>query len=361
MTFLIFLGVLSVLVLIHEFGHFAAAKIFGIKVEEFALGLPFTRAIYQIKTDETVYSIYPLLFGGFVKLYGEEQQSKQDVKRSFWERGKKQRMLVLAAGIFMNIVLAFGLFTALYMAVGVPGEIKEYVTIDAVQDGSPAEKAGIKVGDRVTSVNKVSELQLLTKANVDKNLSLSIRRGETIALFEGIVEKNSQELIINVIPKNGVIGVSIGEYPYVTTTQCPMTNVQCPIRLVAASVKATSVWGARILDGFRSIGQSLMAGKKPEGVAGPIGIYQLTGLVAGEGFLPLMELVAILSLNLAIFNILPIPALDGGRMFFVWLEWVRKKRVTPALEAKINAYGMAVLLALMALISLQDVIRIWWR
>lgn len=361
MTFLIFLGVLSVLVLIHEFGHFAAAKIFGIKVEEFALGLPFTRAIFKITFGETQYALYPLLFGGFVKLHGEEQQVTSNKKQSFFERGKKQRLLVLSAGIFMNVILALCLFVALYLMIGVPGETRELVTIDAVQVGSPAEKAGIKAGDRIANVAKILDLQLMAKTGTGKVVTLQIRRGETIALFEGIVEKNTQELAIDVVPENGVIGVSIGEYPYVTTTQCPMTNVQCPIRLVAASVKATSVWGSKILDGFRSIGKSLMAGKKPEGVAGPIGIYQLTGVVAGEGIFPLMELVAILSLNLAIFNVLPIPALDGGRIFFVWLEWARRKRVSPELEAKINGWGMAVLLALMALISLQDVIRIWWK
>ena len=277
--------------------------------------------------------------------------SKKDIK-VFWERGKKQRLLVLFAGIFMNIILSLCLFVTLYLFIGVPGETREMVTIDSVKEGSPAEKAGIKTGDRIANIAKVSQLQLMTKTSTEA-LTLQIRRGETIALFEGIVEKNTQELAIDVVPQNGVIGVSIGEYPYVTTSKTG--------NVLLASLKATGVWGGRILDGFRSIGKSLMAGKKPEGVAGPIGIYQLTGVIAGEGIFPLMELVAILSLNLAIFNILPIPALDGGRIFFVWLEWARRKRVSPELEAKINGWGMAVLLGLMALISLQDVIRIWWK
>lgn len=359
MTFVIFLGVLSVLVLIHEFGHFAAAKIFGIKVEEFALGLPFTKPIFKIILGETQYAIYPLLFGGFVKLHGEEQQSKQDVKRSFWERGKKQRMLVLGAGIVMNVVLALGLFATLYQIIGVPSETRELVTVNVVEVGSPAETAGLKTGDRITNAPTTSEFSKMTKEFAGKKLVLNIRRGETIALFEGIVEKDTQELQISVTPRvnppagQGALGVSISEYPYVLTSRTG--------NVLLASLKATGAWGARILDGFRSIGKSLMAGKKPEGVAGPIGIYQLTGVVAGEGILPLLELVAILSLNLAIFNVLPIPALDGGRMFFVWLEWARKKRVSPELESKINGWGMAVLLALMALISLQDVIRIWWK
>jgi regulator of sigma E protease len=364
MTFVIFLGVLSVLVLIHEFGHFAAAKIFGIKVEEFALGLPFTKPIFKFVFGETQYAVYPLLFGGFVKLYGEdtkvqEHKGSKDFGRDFWTRGKKQRMLVLVAGILMNVVLSLCLFVALYLVIGVPSETKNLVTVNLVEAGSPAQVAGLKTGDRITNVATTTEFSKLTKDYAGKKMVLNVRRGETIALFEGIVEKDTQTLEIPVTPRvnppagQGALGVSISEYPYVMTSR--RGNV------LVASFKATVAWGGRILDGFRSIGKSLLAGQKPEGVAGPIGIYQLTGVVAGEGILPLMELVAILSLNLAVFNILPIPALDGGRIFFVWLEWVRRKRVSPQLESKINAWGMAVLLGLMALISLQDVIRLYWK
>ena len=117
---------------------------------------------------------------------------------------------------------------------------------------------------------------------------------------------------------------------------------------------------ARVMDGLREIGRSLVAGKAPEGVAGPVGIYQLTDVVARGGIWPLTELVAVLSVNLAVFNVLPIPALDGGRMFFIWLEWVRRKRLAVELEQKINVWGMALLLGLLALISLQDVWRMGW-
>jgi regulator of sigma E protease len=113
-----------------------------------------------------------------------------------------------------------------------------------------------------------------------------------------------------------------------------------------------------VVQGFRLIGQSLMHGKAPEGVAGPVGIYQLTDVVSQGGFLPILELVAILSVNLAAFNVLPIPALDGGRMFFVWIEAVRHKRVSAELERKINSVGMAILLGLIVLITLHDVFKL---
>jgi len=111
---------------------------------------------------------------------------------------------------------------------------------------------------------------------------------------------------------------------------------------------------------LRSIGKSLVAGKAPEGVSGPIGIYQLTDVVSQGGLWPVVELTAVLSVNLAVFNVLPIPALDGGRMFFIWLEWLRRKRMSAQLEQKINSWGMIALVGLIALITLQDVIRFGW-
>jgi len=113
-----------------------------------------------------------------------------------------------------------------------------------------------------------------------------------------------------------------------------------------------------VVEGLRGIGKSLVAGKTPEGVTGPVGIYQLTDVVSRGGAWPLVELVAVLSVNLAVFNVLPIPALDGGRMFFIWLEWARRKRLPAKMEQRVNAWGMAVLLSLLALITLQDVIRV---
>jgi regulator of sigma E protease len=118
------------------------------------------------------------------------------------------------------------------------------------------------------------------------------------------------------------------------------------------------LWIGRVLDGLRSVGKNLAEGKPPEGVAGPVGIYQLTGLVAAEGALPLLELVAVLSVNLAVFNVLPIPALDGGRALFIYLEYILLRRIPAAVEQKVNSWGMAFLLGLMVLVSLQDVWRL---
>lgn len=370
-TGLIFIIVLSVLVLVHEFGHFAAAKLFGIKVEEFAFGLPFTPPIFKFKAkkgDQTQYSVYPLLFGGFVKLHGEEEEGS-DKDRSFWNRGKKQRLLVVGAGIIMNFILALTAFIVLYSVVGVPARTTEKITVAQVVKNSPAEAAGIKPFDRIVAVEgKVitsdEEFSALMKSWGGVGVNITLERGATQALFEGLIEKEKSTIVINVVPRSnpppheGAVGVAISPVPYIETLKCNMLSINCSFGAVKQGVKSTGVWVGRIVDGMRSIGKSLAAGKAPEGVSGPVGIYQLTGIIAAEGFWPLVELVAVLSVNLGVFNILPIPALDGGRIFFIVLEGIRGKKISVEAEQKINSWGMIFLLGLMALISLQDVIRL---
>lgn len=370
-TWLIFFLVLSILVLIHEAGHFFAARLFGIKVEEFAFGLPFTPPILQIKRGETNYSIYPLLFGGFVRLYGEEAEIEKEKERSFWSRGRKQRMLVVAAGIVMNMVLALVGFVLLYAIVGVPFGTTDKVTVVAVESDSPAAAADLQEDDRLVAVEgkKVSdgaEFSRLMRSWGGIKVNLTVERGAGVSLLEGIAEKDVQTLEVSVVPRlnppegQGALGVRIGDFPYLQTQRCQTLGLNCLSRALAQGVITTGDWVARVVEGLRSIGKSLVAGKAPEGVAGPIGIYQLTDVVSQGGFLPTMELTAVLSVNLAIFNVLPIPALDGGRMLFIWLEYVRKKRLPADFEQKVNSWGMAALLALLALISLQDVLRLGW-
>ncbi|TSC83489.1 MAG: membrane-associated zinc metalloprotease [Microgenomates group bacterium Gr01-1014_16] len=373
-TGVVFFAVLSVLVLVHELGHFLAARFLGIKVEEFAFGLPFTKAIFKFKRGETQYSIYPLLFGGFVKLYGEESQA-EDKKRSFWNRGRKQRMIVIAAGVIMNLVLAMAAFVGLYAYVGVPIRVDERVTLSkdkngmVIDPGSPAEKADLRENDQILEVEgKVieseKEASSLIKSWAGVGVNLKIRRVEPVYLFEGIWEKQAREFVVTVVPREnppegqGALGVRLSLYPYLITEKCVMSDVSCHFGAVTAGFKSTGVWVGKVFDGLRAIGKSLAAGQKPEGVSGPVGIYELTDVVAQGGFWPVLELVAILSVNLAVFNILPIPALDGGRMLFIWIEWVRRKRMDAKLEQKINSWGMAFLIGLLILITLQDVIRV---
>jgi len=356
-----------VLVLVHELGHFLMARFLGIKVEEFAFGLPFTKPLFTLKIKETDYSVYPLLFGGFVRLYGEESEVKEKGK-DFWSRGRKQRMIVVAAGVVMNVMLAIGGFVALYAALGVPVGQENQVTILKIEKGSPAETGGLKVEDRVLKVEsrKVEngdEFGRLMRSWAGLEVNLTVRRGNGTQLLEGITQDSFSDTVVKLTPREnppegqGPVGVAIADFPYLLMQKCSALSPQCAGNAVVGGVRATGVWVGKVMEGLRGIGKSLAVGKAPEGVAGPVGIYQLTDVVAKGGKWPLVELVAVLSVNLAVFNILPIPALDGGRMFFIWLEWVRRKRLPTEVEQKINAWGMAVLLGLLALISLQDV----WR
>ena len=374
-TWLIFIILLSILVLVHELGHFLAARILGIKVEEFALGLPFTKPLVKIQRGEIQYAVYPVFFGGFVKLYGEDKEpegvkaDKKDIGRDFWSRGKKQRIAVIAAGVVMNVVLAVGGFVLLYSVVGVPRKTIQKVTVAGVEMDSPAQEAGITENDRIVEVEgktigSVDEFSELMRAWGGLDVNLTLERGSGTPLFEGIVEGEIQRQILSVVPRKnppegkGALGVMISAYPYLTTEKCSMTNVQCSIGALEQGFKSTKIWIDRVFEGLRGIGGSLVRGKAPEGVSGPFGIYQLTDTVAAYGWLPILELLAILSINLAVFNILPIPALDGGRMFFVGLEWLMQKRIPAETEQKINSWGMAFLITLMVLVSLQDVIRL---
>jgi regulator of sigma E protease len=359
LTILIFLVILTVLVLIHEAGHFFTAKFFGIKVEEFGFGLP-PRA-FGIKRGETIYSINWLPIGGFVKLYGEDEagsgtvnlnpktEKLKDEDRAFYAKPAWQRSLVIFAGVFMNFVLAVALVSFLFSAVGVPVPGNK-VVVDTVVKGAPAGTAGLKQGDTIESINNISvtspdQLVSYTRQRLGEKIIIKVETG------------NRQIKTVTLTPRKnypaneGPMGVAISQsfsvkkYPWY---QAPFEGTK---EIISESFL--------ILGGLASIVvQIFTKASVPSDVAGPIGIAQLTGTVVGIGPAAVLSFVSLLSLNLAIINILPIPALDGGRLFFIIFEAVTKKKVDPKFEAMAHTIGMAILLALIALITLNDVLRI---
>src|SRR3989344_4440508 len=205
-TWVIFALVLSILVFVHELGHFLAARGLGIKVEEFAFGLPFTPPILKWKRKDTQYAVYPLLFGGFVRLYGEETEVRDEKGRDFFSRGKKQRMIVIEAGAVMNFVLALVGFGVLYAVVGVPTANVNKVTLVEVTPGSPAEEAGLRADDRVVGVEDkligdADEFSRLMRSWAGVGVNLTVERGPGTPLFEGIVGGPKETTQVYIVPR----------------------------------------------------------------------------------------------------------------------------------------------------------------
>lgn len=359
-TILVFLLILSILVLVHEAGHFFVAKFFKIKVEEFGFGLP--PRVFGKKFGETIYSINWLPIGGFVKLYGEDEAgsgsvsnkpqkvSEKDKDKAFFSKPAWQRALVVFAGVFMNFVLAVLIISFLFSVVGVPVP-NEKVVVTALVNGAPAQKSGLRVGDRVETINGIKiisseQLVNITKEHVGEKLVLNVKT------------KDSKTKTVELIPRKeypkgeGPMGVAISQD--VSIKKYPW--YQAPFVGTKEALKQT--W--MIASGLSTlVFQLVTKGAVPSDVAGPVGIAQLTGRVVRIGPFAVLSLISLLSLNLAIINILPIPALDGGRLSFILFEAVTRKKVNPKFEGYAHTIGMAILLGLIALITLHDLFRLF--
>lgn len=361
-TIVVFILILSVLVLIHELGHFIMAKKFGIKVEEFGYGFP--PRVWGKKIGETIYSINLLPIGGFVKLYGEdeagagrldlktkEKTSKtKDEDRAFYARPVWQRAIIVVAGVVMNFLLATVIISYLYAFQGVP-QLGDKVSIVALVPHAPAQEAGLKVGDTILSVDgqKMTTSDAVisyTKEHLGKPIHLEVQTDKG--------QKESLTVTPRVkYPSNeGAMGIAISQN--VVTKKYPW--YEAPFVGLKESVKDS--W--MILQGlWQAVTQVAQKREVPAGLAGPVGIAQLTGQFIKIGPGAVLSLVSLLSLNLAILNILPIPALDGGRLFFILVEGITRRKVNQKFESYAHAVGMALLLALIVFITFHDLVRVF--
>ncbi|MBI5449411.1 RIP metalloprotease RseP [Candidatus Gottesmanbacteria bacterium] len=371
LTALIFFAILSILVFVHELGHFTVARLIGVAVEEFGFGLP--PRIWGRKIKKTIYSINWLPIGGFVKLAGEDDEShdsgftqknakrldgftQKNAKHLFWARSKKERAAILIAGVMMNFFVAVGITTYL-LTQGVL-EPSGRVHVEKVVAGSPAEKAGVKAGDVTKAISY--QLSVISQKEekaifVSKDLIefTKLHQGEQVQLM---IVRDGKEMTIALIPRKeypkgeGPMGVAI-------------SDLEMKVYPIAeAPVAAAKINIQRAGDMLTSIGRMLwrLVTLQPVGseVAGPIGIAQVTGEAVKFGWKAVLEFMSILSLNLAVLNILPIPALDGGRLAFVFLEKLIGKKMKPAFEKSTHQIGMIVLLLLVVLISINDIVRL---
>ena len=337
-TIVQFLSVLALVVIVHELGHFATAKAMGIQVNEFAFGFP--PRLFGFRKGETVYSVNLLPLGGYVKLEGENDPSKP---RSLASKGVGTRFLVLVAGPFMNAVLAIVLLTGLFMFT------LDELHISGVSVDSPASGAGILEGDVILKVDgeKVKDFDTLAQL-------VNAGKGREI---EWLIRRGGLETPVRLVPRvdppagQGATGITVE-----LSAIHKATPVRPPWEALGLGLKRTGL----VLQAMKDeVGNWVSQGKTPD-VAGPIGIAQITGEVARDaGLVSLVPLAALFSISLAVFNILPIPALDGGRIAFVVLEWVRRgKRVPPEKEGLVHLVGFVVLIALIITISYNDVVRI---
>lgn len=348
-TILIFLLVLTILILVHEGGHFLAARAMGIGVEEFAFGLPFTPPLWSKKLKSGLkLAVYPLFFGGFVKLQGEEFGNKSG---DFSNSSIKKRSLVIAAGVAANFLLGAIILSFLFTQ-GVLSPTDK-VKINAITANSPAEKSGLQVGDWVIKINGISvkspdELIKKTQENVGKEVVLEVHR-DYPAEQDPASRDKSYKIIPRIVPPSGEgpLGIAISNLE-----EQKFSWWEAPIKGFTESAKLVG-------EMFKGLGQILWQavtqGRVPKDISGPVGVAKLTGAAATAGGRGILELLFLLSLNLAVINAIPFPALDGGRFVFVLFEPILGRERRERWEKKANSAGMFLLLLLMGLITINDV------
>lgn len=341
---LAFVAVFALLILAHEAGHFFTAKRAGVLVHEFGFGFP--PRIFAFRRGETEYSVNLIPLGGFVKMSGEEDPSQV---RSLASQGIWTRLLILAAGGLMNAVLAFGLLIVTFI---VPQETTlGQVQIVAVAPGSPAEQVGLQAGNVILRIN-----DRVIRSPADLSYSINLNLGKETVMYVRESTSSSAQRSVTVTPRwnpppgQGATGVQIAMANAYRTEQSYPLWEAVPLGLRK---------GADILTLAKNDIQSTVGRGGPPPVAGPIGIYQITGEVARFGLGALLEFAAILSINLAFLNLLPFPMLDGGRMAFVVLEGIRRgKRVPPDKESLVHLVGLVLIATLVLWISYGDIMRI---
>lgn len=341
-TLLPFFGILIVLIVVHELGHYVTAKLTGVKVLEAGLGFP--PRIWGFTWRGTIYSINWLPLGGFVRLLGEEDPSDPN---SLAAKPRWVRLLVLASGSGMNFVLPVLLFAIAFM---IPRDVDVGLTqITNVVPASPAEEAGLQPGDVIFEINSeevrnVREVSLAIRLNLGETIDFAVKH---------------QDGVLETVPVHARWTPPKGQGP---------TGIQIASLYTFTEKESFPPWQA-IPKGWTSTLDSLIlarnevisfvkGGSSPD-VTGPVGIAQVTGeIVEQSGFDTLLEFAALLSINLAIINILPLPMLDGGRIAFVLLEIVRGgRRIAPEKEALVHFVGLALIITLAVVITYFDVIR----
>lgn len=329
-TILVAFIVFGLLVVFHELGHFTVAKFVGIKVHEFAIGMG--PRFLKVKKGETEYSLRILPIGGYVKMEGEDEASTD--AGSFNNKPIWARMAVLIAGPFMNFVLAVLLFSMIFYSLGFPTTI-----IDRVTPGFPAEQVGLRPGDQITSINGENitnwdQIVRMINGSLEQELSITLLR-------EGAEKQFRVTPVINRETNQAIIGIT------------PAAEKSL-VKSITTSIDRMFF----IMGGMMEFLGNLFGGKaSTEDVVGPVGIIHLVGEAAKTSIYNVMSLAALISINLGIVNLIPIPALDGGRLLFLLFEGISGRPIDPEKEGFIHLVGFVLLMVLMLFIAYKDIIR----
>ena len=338
LTILACIFVFGILVTVHEFGHFITAKLTGMKVEEFSIG--FGPNIYQQQEGETLYSLRMLPLGGYNKIAGMDPDDPEDPERGFNSKPVTSRMLVILAGSLMNILLPVVIFFGLFLAFGMDVPENKPV-LGQIIEGYPAEQSGLKEGDRILSINGKPVHEWL---DIRKNIADS---GMQPIPFE--IQRDTEKLTITVTPG---VNPETGK-PFIGVVSS-LKNVRLtPVQAVVASVTATK----NIIKNMYASLYHMVTGKTKAEFSGPVGVAKMAGEVAHKGFDRLMQFTAMLSLNLAIINLLPLPALDGGHFLILLIEAVTGHKLGKIAMQNIQKVGVAMILALTIFATFKDLTR----
>ncbi|MFQ5952218.1 MAG: RIP metalloprotease RseP [Candidatus Omnitrophota bacterium] len=345
---IIVIVIFSVLILVHEAGHLIAAKRVGIAVEVFSLG--FGKRLCGVKLGRTDYRISLLPFGGYVKLAGEDPQEAVGREDELHSKPPGRRFWVMAAGSLTNYIFAFILFSIIFM-IGIPMFTNE---IGQTLKGYPAEKAGIKVGDKILSIN---EKKVMHWEDIVEAIKKESAGG---AVLDIELERNSDVFVINVKPQISTVTNIFGQ-----TISRPLLGIAPAEKILPVSynpVMAAYHGGKRLLTltamTYKGLWLLLTGGLSVKrSVTGPIGIIHLISYAARLGIVPLLIITAHISMALAVFNLLPFPALDGGHIIFLCLEKVRGRPLSPKVQENITNAAFILLIAFIIFVTWQDLLK----
>lgn len=328
-----FIILISILVIGHEFGHFIIAKINGVKVEEFSIGMG--PKLGGFKGKETQYSVRALPIGGYVKMLGEEEENNDE--RSFSTKSPGRKLSIIAAGPIMNIIIAIALFGIVNKIAGTPIPV-----ISGIEKNSPAATSGLMKGDKIV---KIDDTKIL--AYQDVSIAINTAKGSPVNVF---YERSGKVNSVVIKPYSEKVGKQNDYMIGIAGT------VVKPNFFQAVKAGAVETW-SNVTGTYTVIKQLIMGKGSMNDVGGPVSIFKLTGMVAKAGVINFLSFMGYISIQLAIFNIIPFPALDGGYIFLYIFEIVTRKHVDTSKVGYINYIGFVLLMLLMVLVTIKDIVN----